>query len=119
MVRQKKTDSLFSANLKELLEKRNITQKQASILCGVNPSVVNSWLNGTQPYDMIAVAKLAKALNADFQKLLTSIPSSVETLSLNDIFHIEEDSSFSGIYKIEVKRLVQKKSHKIEDDKNA
>ncbi len=107
MVRQKKKASPFAANLKELLRKKNLTQKQISVLCHVSPSVVNGWLSGTVPYDLIAIARLAEVLDTDFQELLTSIPSP-KSVSLCNVFHIQDENALSGVFKIEVKRLVEK-----------
>lgn len=110
---RKKKDSPFSKNLKGLLEERNINQKQAAILAEISNSVLSDWLCNTgSPQDLTSVAKLAKSLNVDFQWLLTGIKSStssIDNASLGDIFNIEDESMFTGIFRIEAKRLTRKK----------
>ena len=109
---RKKKDSIFSANLKTLLKERNITQKQAADLAGVSQSSMNDWINGASPTEMNGVLKLATALRTDFQFLLTgvrSLPTSIEDASLSDLFNIEDESTFSGVFQIEAKRLTRKK----------
>lgn len=104
---------IFGRNLTELLKSRGISQRAAAELISVNPSVIHDWCSGAIPRDLQAVAKLCKALSVDFQWLLTGeqSPKVEQNKSLEDFFEVEEDSSFSGIFQIEAKRL-RRKSHK-------
>ena len=104
--KRKKTDSPFSKNLTAILKERSISQKQAANLMGVAISVVHDWMNGTYPNDPSALLKLCKALNCDFQWLLTGIQSQPKTkANLTEVFDIHDDPAFSGIFMIEAKRL--------------
>lgn len=104
-----KSSSPFAKNLKALAE-RGISQKSASELAGVTPATLNDWLGGTQPSDPIAVQRLCRALKADFEWLLTGEKSRVEPreLSLAEVFDVQDDATFSGIFQIEAKRLKRK-----------
>lgn len=107
-----KTDqSVFSQNLNKLLKDRGISQRAAAELAGVNPSVVNDWCNGAVPRDLKAVSKLCKALSTDFEWILTGEASEQRKYDpkLEDFFEVEKDSSFSGIFQIEAKKLKRKK----------
>ncbi len=102
-----KANSPFSKNLKAILEERGISQKSAAELAGVTPTTLNDWLGGTQPSDAIAVQRLCRALKCDFEWILTGQKSRLEgkDLSLAEIFDVQDEPSFSGIFKIEAKRL--------------
>lgn len=108
--RRKKTSSPFSGNLKALLLERGINQKSAADIMGISVSVVHDWLQGTYPNDPMPLLKLCKAINCDFQWLLTGQRSTpIATDNLQEIFDIEDEPDFSGIFKIEAKRLKVKK----------
>ena len=105
---KKKNTSVFAQNLKKILEERKISQADAARLAGIKRSTINDWLAGTNPQDLQAVQKLSTAINCDFQWLVTGTISpkqQPEDLSLNQLFDIETDASFSGIYIIEAKKL--------------
>ena len=83
----------------------------AAEIAGVNSATINQWLSGSQPNDPIAVLKLCKALRSDFQWLLTGTPrpsQKVEELALLEIFEMQDEADFSGIYMIEAKKLKRK-----------
>jgi len=104
---RKKVESPFAKNLQLILEERSISQTAAAEIAGVGISSINDWLNGVQPHDLRPIIKLCEALSCDFQWLLTSTKSKTtsKNISLHELFEIEEGTSFSGIYKIEAKRL--------------
>ena len=101
--------SPFGANLRRVLEERQLTGKAAAEICGVAPSVIADWLAGGMPTNLMAVQKLAIALKVNFEWLLTGRTSSVEQrdLSMTELFE-EHDVGLNGIFKIEAKRLVRK-----------
>ena len=105
--RRKRITTPFAQNLKKILQDREVSIRGAAEICGVNQAMVHSWINGAQPHDLIAVLKLCKALKCDFQWLLTnSHPQvSIKEMSLQEIFEMENDPAFSGIFQIEAKRL--------------
>jgi transcriptional regulator with XRE-family HTH domain len=104
---RKRVESAFATNLKNLLKERGLNLKTASHLAGVNPAVIHAWVNGGQPHDLNAVAKLAEALKTDFQWLLTGMNSKLElkNLALTELFDVQDDPTFSGIFLLEAKRL--------------
>lgn len=111
MVKLKKKESVFAKNLQNLLIERGITQKQLAEIAGVSCSVLHSWLNGVSPTELDSVLKIATAFNVDFQFLLTGVrqlPTTFEDAKITDLFDIEEESSFCGVFQIEAKRLKQK-----------
>ncbi|MGK5087855.1 helix-turn-helix transcriptional regulator [Bdellovibrionota bacterium FG-2] len=102
--------SPFANNLKSVMAERGINLKSAADLAGVSPPVVHAWLQGGAPADFLAVAKLAKALGTDFQWLLTGghAEANAARLPLNEIFNIQNEPAFNGIFMIEAKRLQRK-----------
>lgn len=108
---RKKVETPFSQNLARFLRERAITQKAAAEIAGVSVSVINSWLSGVIPQDLNAVLRLSTALNADFQHMLTGEHNKFapKDLSLNEIFDVQDDPAFSGIFMIEAKKLKRKK----------
>jgi transcriptional regulator with XRE-family HTH domain len=105
---RKKVTSPFGQNLKAVMQRQNLTQRKVAEICGVSVSVVNDWLAGSQPHDLGVVLKLCNEFNLDFKWLLTGQKSSIASLKLEDIFHIEDDPSFSGLFLLEAKRLKKK-----------
>lgn len=110
--KRKKVSTSFSKNLHEILEKRGVSQKAASELAGVRPSVINDWLSGSNPSDLHAVHRLSEGLGVDFSWLLLGILQSSPkgtSLRLEDVFDVQDASDFSGAFLIEAKRLRPKK----------
>lgn len=107
---RKKVKTMFSENLAMIVKERGITQKTLAEIAGVNRSVINSWLSGVVPQDLNAVLKISKSLKLDFQYLLTGEHSnfSPKDLQISEIFDVEIDPDFSGIFMLEAKRLRKK-----------
>lgn len=105
---RKKIATPFAANLQQVMVERKIALKGAAELAGVTPPVVSGWLSGSMPHDLIAVQRLARALKVNFEWLLTgeADATSVNNLSLSEIF--EEQTAFSGVFRIEAKRLIRR-----------
>lgn len=105
--KRKKADSPFKDNLKAILSERGISQKGAAEIMGVSVTVVHDWLQGSYPNDPSAVLKFCKAIGCDFQWILTGESSSTNQIQPNlaQFFDIEDEPMFSGIFKIEAKRL--------------
>lgn len=106
-MRKKKMVSPFGKNLKAVMTERSLSVRGIAEIAGVGPSVVHDWLSGTNPHDYYAVSKIAHSLKVDFQWLLTGAHSQVnlKNLSLSEIFDVQPDPSFSGIFILEAKRL--------------
>lgn len=105
-----KKSSAFAKNLKAVLEERSVSQRSAGELAGVSVSVVNDWLSGSLPHDLVAVQKLCKGLKVDFEWLLTGEQNRVaaKDVPLSEIFNITEEPDFSGIFEITARRLRKK-----------
>lgn len=105
---RKRVESPLAKNLKAILEERGISQRTAAEIAGVNSATVNQWLSGSQPNDPMAVLRLCKGHKCDFQWLLTgSSPerSNPSEIGLTELFDIQNEPDFSGIFMIEAKRL--------------
>lgn len=109
---RKRIESPFAKNLKAILTERGISQTAAASIAGVSPATVNDWLYASAaPNNLIAIQKLCRAMNCDFEWLLTGSQSKVDLkeIALTELFESEADPSFSGIFQIEAKRLRVKK----------
>lgn len=108
---RKKNQSPFAKNLKAILSERGLSQKVAAEMAGTTTSTVNDWCAGSHPADIICVQKLARALNVDFEFLLTGSqsPINLQKISMTELFESEPDPSFSGIFEISARRLRRKK----------
>ncbi len=107
---RKKSSSPFAQNLKQILDARGISLRKAANICDVEPSVLHGWLQGTSPQDIQKVLKLCNELKCDFQWLLTGTKDKItaKQVSLTELFEMENDPMFSGIFMIEAKRLKRK-----------
>ncbi len=107
---RKRIQSPFGENLKRILKEKGMTLRQAANICGVNQAVIHAWQQGGMPHDLTAVLKLCQVLKVDFQWLLTGTQGSValKEASLSQIFDIEDDPTFSGLFLLEAKKLKRK-----------
>lgn len=110
---KKRIESSFSKNLKSILEERGISQKAAAAIAEVTPVTVNDWVHNasSSPQNHLAIQRLCRALNCDFEWLLTGSQSRVDIkdISMTELFESEPDPSFSGIFEISARRLRRKK----------
>lgn len=102
-----RVSSPFGENLKKILKERGITLRQASRIAGVNAATLHSWEFGGAPQDLSAVLKLCQELKVNFQWLLTGTAEStnLREATLSELFEMENDPTFSGLFMIEAKRL--------------
>lgn len=68
--KQAASELQFRKNLAEIKEARGFTLRDIAQMAGVSASVVQNWLSGSAPYDLIAVYKLAQELGVPFERLL-------------------------------------------------
>lgn len=111
-MKKKVAKSIFATNLEKLLKERKLTQKMLADLIGASPSTLNEWIkDGKQPQSMDAVLRICESLKVDFQWLLTGQNSrtNLKDISLSELFEVSEEPDFSGVFQIEMKRLVRKK----------
>lgn len=109
---RKKVESPFAKNLKAILAERNISQTAAASMAGISNATFGDWLHSSNvPNNLIAVQRLCRALNVDFEFMLTNSQSKIDfkEIALTELFESESDPSFSGIFQIEAKRLRVKK----------
>lgn len=98
----------FKEILKALMSERKLTSRKIAELAGVNPTVVQNWLEGKNPHDLQAVSKLAQGLKVSFKSLLLGESEYVEgPTSVAELF--EEQEWFDGLAKITIKRLIPRK----------
>lgn len=108
---RKRIDSPFRKNLKAILAERNISQKAAAVMADVTPTTMSDWVSGgSVPHDHQKIQKLCRALNCDFEWLLTGSQSrlNMKEFSMAELFDGEPDPSFSGIFEITARRLRRK-----------
>jgi len=99
----------FAKILKRVMSERGLTVRAVGEMAGVSSSVCQSWLNASNPHDLQAVGRLAKALNMEFKELLLGeaelrAPGGVDVEGL-----FEEKDLFDGLCKVSIKRLVPRK----------
>lgn len=105
---RKRVESPFAKNLKAILAERGLSQTAAASIAGVSPTVLNDWLHSTSvPNNLLAIQRLCRAINCDFEFLLTGSQTklNLKEIALTELFESEADLSFSGIFQIEAKRL--------------
>lgn len=108
--KKKNSNIPFSINLKKLMQEKGISQRSLAKLAGIKLSTLNDWLAGANPSDLKAVAEICKVLKVDFEYLLLGSRASIplREKSLTELFDIETDPQFSGLFLIEAKRLRKK-----------
>lgn len=111
MPRPKRTRavSAFTVGFNKTLRERGLTLKQAANIMQIAYSTVVGYSNGAMPTDMEAISRFCATLSLDFEYLLTGKMRNIEPslIALEHLFE-EEGTSFSGIYKIEAKKLLSK-----------
>lgn len=109
--KRKMVNSPFGKNLSALLKERGLRQSDAAKLIGVAPSVINTWISNASPQNLKAVLNLCEALDADFQEVLTGVPShssEIEKSHLGEFFDVDEKDQLTGIFFVQAKRLKPK-----------
>lgn len=109
MPRPKKTKavSAFTINFNKILRERNLTAKQAADVMQIAYTTVVGFTKGAMITDMEALSRFTTALSLDFEWMLTGKVKNVDPaqIPLDQIFAEDEEASFSGIYRIEAKKL--------------
>ena len=67
---EKGYDSVFATRLRNILDKRKITQKALSEQTGISRTSIGYYVNGTNVPDALGLAKIAKSLNVSADYLL-------------------------------------------------
>ncbi len=70
--------SLFSKNLKDLIQKDGRSPSTIAKLAGVNKSTVHNWINGVSPSGIEGAEKLAKFFNTSVAELVGKARLNVE-----------------------------------------
>ena len=89
-------------NLKELLEKNNLSLRELSKRTGVPSSTLQEWTINRSPKNPLQVQKVAKELGVSLHYLLFGEEDSLEPLSL-----ITKQDNFSGTFEITIKRVAK------------
>ena len=91
------------------MEERRLTPKIAAELAEVPRSTFGEWLNGASPTDLEAVARFAQKLGVSFEYLLLGKVVTQAAPDIKEIFDVAEETSLSGLFQIEIKRLTPKR----------
>jgi hypothetical protein len=105
--RKQKTVNAFTANFTATLQQRSLSIKQAADLMGLPYTTVVGFTNGAMPTDMEAISRFCTALSLNFEFLMTGKTKNIDPsqIPLDQIFTEDTDASFSGIYRIEARKL--------------
>lgn len=108
--KREKAETPFTKNFNKILRERRLSIKQVAELMGLPYTTAVGIAGGATPTDMEAISRFCTALNVDFEWLLTGKIKNFDAsqIPLDQIFEEERESSFSGIYKIEAKKLLVK-----------
>lgn len=93
--------SNISIRLKEIRKKRNLTQKQLAILCGVSRSNIASWENGSRTPTYDNLINLSLQLNVDLNYLCGISDKLMYNMSLVNSYSL---SKIDEILKIDIKK---------------
>lgn len=95
----------FGKILVGIINERGLTLRQAGELAGVGPSVIQNWIEGKNPHDLRAVARLAQALGISFKALLLGERElAANPNSLAEMF--DEEEMLDGICRVSIRRLI-------------
>ena len=90
------------------MKERKLTVKEIAALAGVNSSVIQNWLSGQNPHDLIAIDRLSQKLGVSFKKLLLGISEAVDTnTAISELY--DESDLFEGLCRVKVIKLNPKK----------
>lgn len=93
------------------MEERRLDVQQIAKLANVSRSVVNDWLKGSNPHDLLAVADLAKALGVPFKSLLLGLTDEQAGLqSVHELY--DEVEFFGGLCRVSITKLVPRNARK-------
>lgn len=111
-LKRRGTDSIpFGRILKKFMDERRLTVRAVAEMAGVRSSVVQGWCDGSNPHDLLAVERLAKALGVGFKQLLlggTEASAAPDGLSEN----FDRQDLFDGVCQVTIKRLIPKVKNK-------
>jgi transcriptional regulator with XRE-family HTH domain len=96
----------FGKKLRAVMNERGLTLKQVAQIADVGVSVVQDWVSGANPHDLISVNRLAKGLGIPFSELVLGEREVPRNFEIGELF--TEDRVFSGICKVEITRLSPK-----------
>ena len=106
---RKRVNSPFAVNLESVMNSRGLSFRAVAEICGVNPAVVHAWVNGAQPQNLQSILNFCVATSIDFQWLLTGVEKEkFAKPSMEDFFSIQLDPILTGMFQVEVKRLIPK-----------
>lgn len=104
------TDSLvFRHQLTREMSRRRLSIRNIASLAEVSPSVVQGWLSGSNPHDLLAVNRLAKKFETNLETLLFGETESTVQIPTNDLNRCDEVEIVNGIFRISIKKIVENK----------
>ena len=94
--------------LDRTLKEQGLSHRAAAKLMGIAPSVVDSWIKGVSPSDLLAIKKLTDEYGISYSWLLTGERESGQAKpTVSELF--TEVPYFDGLARIQIHRLVSKK----------
>ena len=102
--------SPFAKNLKAVLTERGVSQSAAAAIAQVSAATMHDWIYSSgNPNDLISIQRLCRALNCNFEWLLTNATTPVDAkeISMAELFQSEPDPTFSGVFEISARRLTR------------
>jgi|GEM_PF-684963 len=112
----KRTDTPhWGTRLRSAMTEKRMTLRKAAEEAGVAASVVDSWVGGSSPSDLLAVQRLADALGIGFSWLLTGRQENRgHAPSVAEVF--ETSTWFDGWARIRIERLVPRNGKSDDED---
>lgn len=98
----------FAINLAKLIKEKSISVRAVAKVAQVPSSTLAQWLEGVMPQDLEAVHRLAVYFSVDFQFLLIGRMPEPKAPRPEDLFDVANEASLTGMFQIEIKRLVPK-----------
>lgn len=94
----------FRQNLEALMSARKLSVSDISDMAGVAKSVAHSWISGSIPQNLPAVARLADALQMNFKTLL--LGSDEKHSETTNLLELQESTElFDGICHVTIRKL--------------
>jgi transcriptional regulator with XRE-family HTH domain len=105
-VKNKSGPLCFGKNLGTEMKSRGLTLKQVADLAGgVRTSVVQNWLSGQTPHDLLAVQRLCKSLKVPFSEFVLGKAEEPQ-FDLQRLYN--ETDLFEGLCRVSIKKLTPK-----------
>jgi len=94
----------FRKNLESIMSARKLSVADISQMAGVAKSVAHSWISGSIPQNLPAVARLADALEMNFKTLLLGTEET--QAATNNLLELHESTElFDGVCHVTIRKI--------------